>query len=325
MNYLDEKSWNRSHMIIDGKVKLMKTRLTLLLLISMWMYTACNAIPTEIPSPPGDPLVPTETVLPTPYDDPLVPTTTPEIFNPAPVEGVISDKTRSDLAARLGMDLTSIRVAELAVQDWPDACLGLAPAPRQECAKLNVPGWRIVLNAAGHTHEYRATKDGSLISYSGPVLITAPEACRQPEASFIYSPEDGYCFAYPVYFHRNDERGPIAIFGPAYGPGPEPLYASMTMEISALPEGQTLEQAVDAFIENLGDVPLSQTRQGLTLGGEPAVMLEVVPGMLGSRDVFLKHKGLLFHLTFWPAPSVTPETSADVEDLYQTIISSWNF
>lgn len=241
------------------------------------------------------------------------------------MEAMISDKVQSDLATRLGMDLISIRVADFAPQDWPDSCLGLAPAPGQECAKLNVPGWRIVLNAAGHTHEYRATMDGNLISYSGPVLFAAPEACRKPETSFIYSPEDGYCFAYPVYFHRNNERGAIAIFGPAYGLGPEPLYASMTMEISVLPDGQTLEQAVDIFIENLGDVPQPQTHQALTVGGEPAVMLEVVPGMLGSRDVFFIHRELLFHLTFWPAPAVAPETSADVEDLYRTVISSWNF
>ena len=99
----------------------------------------------------------------------------------------------------------------------------------------------------------------------------------------------------------------------------------MTMEINVLPEGQTLDQAVDAFLESLGDVPQPQTPQALTVGGEPAVMLEVVPGMLGSRDVFFVHRKLLFHLTFWPAPSVAPETSADVEDLYRTVISSWNF
>ena len=303
----------------------MKTQYALFLLLPIGILMACNTLTTARPTAHVDPPTPTETALLTPDEEPLLPTTTPEIFNPAPVEGVISDKVRSDLATRLGMDLTSIRVAEFASQDWPDACLGLAPAPGQECAKFNVPGWRVVLNAAGHTHEYRATRDGSLISYSGPVFFAAPEACRQPDTSFIYSPEDGYCFAYPVYFHRNDERGAIAIFGPAYGPGPEPLYASMTMEINVLLEGQTLEQAVDAFLENLGDVPKPQTRQALTVGGEPAVMLEVVPGMLGSRDVFFVHRGLLFHLTFWPAPSVTPETSADVEDLYQTVIGSWNF
>jgi hypothetical protein len=311
--------------IIEKRKRLMKTQHALFLLLFIWILIACNATPTGSPAPHSEPSTSTESALSTPDEDPLLPTTTPEVFNPAPVEAVISDKARSDLAARLGLDLTSIGVAEFASQDWPDSCLGLAPAPGLECVKSNVPGWRIVLNAAGHTHEYRATADGSLISYGGPVLFAAPEACKLPETSFIYSPEDEYCFAYPVYFHRDHERGAIAIFGPAHGPGPEPLYASMTMEISILPDGQTLAQAVDVFVENLGDVPLPQTRQELNVGGEPAIVLEVVPGMLGSRDVFFVHRNLLFHLTFWPAPSVTPETSAEVEDLYQTVISSWNF
>ena len=127
----------------------MKTQFILLLLISIGILTACNTIPTMSPTPHVETLAATETALPAFDNEPPSPTTTPEIFNPAPVEGVISDKTRSDLAARLGMELASIRVAEFTAQDWPDSCLGLAPAPGQECVKSNVPGWRIVLNAAG--------------------------------------------------------------------------------------------------------------------------------------------------------------------------------
>ncbi len=149
---------------------------------------------------------------------------------------MLADKTREDLATRLGMDLASISVVEIAQQDWPDSCLGLAPAATLECTKTVVPGWRIILNAGGHTHEYRANADGSLNSYSGPVTVAGPDVCTIPGTSMIYSPEDGYCFAYPVRFHRTNERGPIAISGPAYGPGPEPLYSSMTLEISSLPE-----------------------------------------------------------------------------------------
>lgn len=311
----------------------MKTRFTFLtILVLVGLLTACNPINSITPTPQGDPLAPTTSVsapptvtvataeLPT-----EIPTTTPEIFNHAPIEGVIGDKAREDLASRPGMDLASISVAQISSQDWPDACLGLAPAAGQECAKFNVPGWRIVLNAAGHTHEYRATADGQLISYSGPVSFAAPETCTIKGTSSIFSPEDRYCFAYPIRFHRNDEHGPIGIYGPAYGRGPEPLYAALTIEINPLSDGQTLETAVDTFLAQLGSVPLPQTRQKLTVANEPAILLEVVPGMLGSRDVFVAHNGKLFHLTFWPAPSVAAETASDVEDLYQVVLNSWNF
>jgi len=252
-------------------------------------------------------------------------TPTPEVFIPAPIEGVLADKTREDLASRIGVDFTQISVVEISQQDWPDNCLGLAPQANQECTKTDIPGWRIVLNAAGHTHEYRATEDGSLVSYSGPVMVSGPKDCMIDRTSLIYSPEDGYCFAYPLRFHRTDERGPIAIYGPAYGSGPEPLYASLTIEISPLPDGQNLDGAVNDFLAQFGNVPMPETRLSIMVGGEPALMLEVVPGMLGSRDVFFIHSQQLFHLTFWPAPSVASDTAADVEDLYQTVLTSWSF
>jgi hypothetical protein len=252
-------------------------------------------------------------------------TPTPEVFIPAPLEGVLADKTREDLASRLGVDLPAINVVEITHQEWPDSCLGLAPEANQQCAEDATPGWRIVLNAAGHTNEYRANEDGSLVSYSGPVMVSGPEACMMAGTSLVYSPEDGYCFAYPLRFHRTDQRGPIAIYGPAYGSGPEPLYASLTVEISLLADSQNLDEVVTDFLAGLGDVPMPQTRLVIDVAGQPALMLEVVPGMLGSRDVFFIHNQQLFHLTFWPAPAVASDTAADVEDLYRTVLESWNF
>jgi hypothetical protein len=297
-------------------------------LFAVILASACTTHPTSTSTPTGNippqvtPMVtqPSATRVPIEADTP-----TPEIFNPAPIESVLSDKTREELASRLGMDLAMITVFTISQQDWPDSCLGLAPEVDQACMKTAVPGWQIVLNAAGHTYEYRATVDGSLISYSGPVIVTAPADCQISGTSQIYSPEDGYCYAYPIRFHRIDEHGPIAIYGPAYGPGPEPLYAALTVDISLLKEGQTLDTAVDAFLVQLGDVPMPETRQVFMVAGEPAIMLEVMPGMLGSRDVFVTHNGKLFHFSFWPAPSVASETAEDVEDLFQTVLDSLTF
>jgi len=279
---------------------------------------------------PSDSFMPDLSILDAMISSITIPTSetttpTPEIFIPAPIEAVLSDKTREDLASRLDADYAMISVVEITPQDWPDICLGLAPAVNQDCTKTSVPGWRIVLNTAGHTHEYRAAKDGSLISYSGPVMVSGPDTCKIHGTSLIYSPEDGYCFAYPVRFHRTDERGPIAIYGPAQGNGPEPLYSSLTVEISTLAEGQNLEGAVNDFLAQLGDVPMPETRLSIIVGGETALKLEVVPGLLGSRDVFFIHNNLLFHLVFWPAPSLMTQTANDVEDLYQTVLETFTF
>jgi hypothetical protein len=241
------------------------------------------------------------------------------------VEGRIADAAREDLAARLGMEMASVAVHSIGRQDWPDACLGLAPEGQEACVKETVPGYRAVLNAAGHGHEYRTGPDGQGLRYSGPAGIAAPDACMPPGTAPIYSPEDGYCFAYPVRFHRTDERGPINIYGPAHGPGPEPLYAWLAVEISALQPGQTLASSVEAFLAQFNGLPLPERRETVEIGGEPAELLEVVPGMLGSRDLFFVHGGKLFHLVFWPAPAVTSETAADVEELYETVRQNFHF
>lgn len=307
----------------------MKTRfITTIAFVLTVLVAAC--IPTSRETSTQKPDSPTEavpTAIPaTAAMDPTdAATPTPEVFIPAPIEGVLADTTRQDLAARLGVDFTMIGVLEISRQDWPDVCLGLTPEGNQPCTKTTTPGWRIVLNAAGHTHEYRAAEDGGVVSYSGPITVNGPGACLIDGTSLVYSPEDGYCFAYPVRFHRTDERGSIAIYGPAYGRGPEPLYASLNIEISLLSEGQNLDGIVNDFLEGLGDVPMPHTRLAINVAGLPALMLEVVPGMLGSRDVFFIHNQQLFHLTFWPAPSLVSDTAADVEDLFRTVIASWSF
>jgi hypothetical protein len=70
---------------------------------------------------------------------------------------------------------------------------------------------------------------------------------------------------------------------------------------------------------------MPQTHQVIDVAGESALMLEVVPGMLGSRDVFFMHNNMLFLLIFLPAQTLMSETINDVEDLYQTVLSSFLF
>jgi hypothetical protein len=307
----------------------MKTHfaITIILIFTVLLAACTPTGPETATQSPSSPTLtvpateqPTAAANPTEADTP-----TPEVFIPAPVEGVLADKTREDIASRLGVDFTAISVVEVGQQEWPDSCLGLAAEENQECNKSNTPGWRIVLNAAGHTHEYRAVEDGSLVSYSGPVTVSGPETCLIDGTSLVYSPEDGYCFAYPLHFHRIDERGPIVIYGPTYGIGPQAMFATLTVGISSIPEGQNLDGAVDAFLAGLKNVPMPQTRQEIVVAGEPALMLEVVPGMLGSRVVFIIHNQLLFQLTFSPSPSEASGTTTDVEDLYRTVLNSLSF
>ncbi len=299
----------------------MKNRpLPLILVIVPLLLAGCGILPigedpTALPEGTADPgQVPTESLPPA--------TAT---VTPVPIDAWIRDSAHGDIAMRLGVDVTSVEVVSMTPQDWPDSCLGMPSGTADACVKTITPGYRVVLNAAGHTHEYRATTDGSLIVYSGPVTITAPEPCMVHGISFIYSPEDGYCFAYPVSFHRLDGGGPITLYGPTYGPGPEPLSASMSLEVRPLNPNEDLMAVVVGYVASLGEMSAPLTRTTITVGGEQAEMLEIVPGRLGSRDVFLIHNGLAFHFIFHPAPAAAGEAAPDVEALYQAVINSMVF
>lgn len=256
------------------------------------------------------------------------PTPTPEVFNPLPVEGRLADQSRDALAQRLGLELASIQVYAITPQNWPDACFGLA-APGEVCAQAITPGFRIVLSAAGRLHEYRADQRGESLRYAGRIddgPANLPAACRGEGLATVFSPEDGYCFAYPVYFTRSAEPSPITVLGPALDPSIEPVRATLLLNIRPLAPGEDLRAAVDAYLANFAAMPtLEITRQAVTLGGEPAEQLEVVPGREGSRDVIAAHGGRVFHLLFMPSLRDFPQAQADVTALYQAVVNSFTF
>jgi hypothetical protein len=67
------------------------------------------------------------------------------------------------------------------------------------------------------------------------------------------------------------------------------------------------------------------TRTPIVLGGEPAEMLEVVPGREGSRDVFMLHDGTLYHFMFMPSVRDFAQAKSDVEELYNAVTQSFTF
>lgn len=51
-------------------------------------------------------------------------------------------------------------------------------------------------------------------------------------------------------------------------------------------------------------------RTAVTLGGEPAEQLEIVPGCESSRDVFMVRDGMLFHFMLELPHKTFPDASA---------------
>jgi len=79
-----------------------------------------------------------------------------------PVEGTGADRIPAvvaDLAARLGVDESSITVVSIEEVTWPDGSLG-CPQPGMMYTQALVNGSLIVLDVDGTTHEYHSGADG---------------------------------------------------------------------------------------------------------------------------------------------------------------------
>jgi len=67
-----------------------------------------------------------------------------------------TNRARRDLAQRLGLDVSEIKIESVEPADFPDAALG-APIEDEMSAQVITPGSRIHLQANGKTYEYRAS------------------------------------------------------------------------------------------------------------------------------------------------------------------------
>ncbi len=69
---------------------------------------------------------------------------------------------KADLARRTGIDQAAIVVVRADAVDWRDSSLG-CPRPGQMYIQVITPGYLVVLQAAGRTHEYHTDRDGSRV------------------------------------------------------------------------------------------------------------------------------------------------------------------
>jgi hypothetical protein len=76
-------------------------------------------------------------------------------------------RARADLASRLGVNESDVRVESVEEADFPDTALG-APARGEMSGMMISSGWRIRLSAAGKSYEYRADRNQvRLYSFKG--------------------------------------------------------------------------------------------------------------------------------------------------------------
>jgi hypothetical protein len=158
-------------------------------------------------------------------------------------------------------------------------------------------------------------------------LDTLPPSCRtrRPNIAIYVDVERRYCFLYPIRFSEG-EVGPNlpGVIGPPLDESGEPVFASLVVEVAEVAPGTDLQSVLDSFLQEFVTIPgWKVNRQPTLVNGEPAEILEPIPGRLSSRDVIVLHGTQRYRLIFHPSPEDAPQAREDVEALFQEVLGSF--
>jgi len=129
----------------------------------------------------------------------------------------------------------------------------------------------------------------------------------------------GICFSYPQGYTEMPYNDAVEVVSPGPVPGTDEI-ALFWLDISDA-QDRTAEEVAD---RELADVPgLNPDRWTVALGGEPALVLDGMPGQDLVRRVYIVRQQTLYILTFSPARSGIEAASEQMEALYAAVTSSW--
>jgi hypothetical protein len=163
-------------------------------------------------------------------------------------------------------------------------------------------------------------------SGGGPAF-TLPASCLPGDQSLApyVDPGGRYCLLFPNHFRIGDVTlDRTNFYGPPLDQSLEPLFASLALQVEGAANGRDLSQVVDEFVQaNAQGLPV--TRRPITLGGEPAEVVEGVPGRLLSWQVFVIHADTVYHLSLFPMDPGVPQVEPDTQAVWQAVSTSLTF
>ena len=151
--------------------------------------------------------------------------------------------------------------------------------------------------------------------------------CYIPDQEHVQyiSLEDGLCLVYPGNFkvlEAADKPGLVSYTGPERQGVSGPIQATLTIQIHSAGE-RTLEQAIDALVESYSGTNLLRTN--VKIDGQPAEILEGVPGQVSTRQALTLVNERVFTLTLTPSGEDYPTAMADANQIWVTALSTMHF
>jgi hypothetical protein len=189
----------------------------------------------------------------------------------------------------------------------------------------------IISNSLGMTPfetAYRTTDSYLLPAFPPPGPADAG-SCPAKAPAMLLLREDGhaYCLLYPEGFEANWPNAEEVVIRE---PGSAGYGAQVSIRESELGE-KTVEQVADELLARIAAVtptadhePLQVRRSSGTLAGEPAVILDGMPGQDIGRVVLVEHGGRLYEMTFVPADRAN-EAYTLMDALFAIVTSSFRF
>ena len=133
-------------------------------------------------------------------------------------------------------------------------------------------------------------------------------------------PEGRYCLAYPADYkvEKPNPEETILVIGGLLNAADPRVHIRVTDA-----DGATADTAADRVVADFKDFPLDRSVR--TVAGEPAVVLDKVPGQEINRRVIFVKDGLLYDLMFAPADPLVGDAFQGMEDLQSQVLRSFTF
>ena len=152
----------------------------------------------------------------------------------------------------------------------------------------------------------------------------APSAKSCPTATsdtkLLTNAEDGYCLLYPAA--DSAEMPGWVVINPVSGLSDVPGDAWVNIQVQDA-AGRTLAQFADEVMTATGE-GFNITLTEVQVDGDPAIVVDGLPGQDSNRIVMMVRNDRLYALTFMPWHPGT-EQFTPLEHLYETILQSIHF
>lgn len=156
-----------------------------------------------------------------------------------------------------------------------------------------------------------------------PGEFPSGEGCDEgPEGTIpMINQDHGYCLRYLDGFEESYPNKDEAVLS---GPVPSTGTQAQVFIMVSNAEGKTAQQIADGIMAEAQVINPNVTQSNITFAGEPAVMLDGVPGQDFSRQVIVVSGERAYQLSFVPWDE-TAASFSQLEKLYNTILTTFEF